>query len=60
MVSRLRHMMAMSSDGDERICVTLHIECLYDNSHILLNITCLAENLVFNHMLWVLNNPLFS
>jgi len=31
--------MAMSSAGDERIRVTLHTECLYDNSHIILNIT---------------------
>jgi len=31
--------MAMSSAGDERILATLHTECHFDNSHIILNIT---------------------
>ena len=32
--------MAMSSAGDERIRATVHTECLFDNSHIILSIAC--------------------
>jgi hypothetical protein len=39
MVSRLRHMMAMSSAGDERIREKIQAEHPFDNGHMIMNIT---------------------